>query len=361
MNASAPIRSIRLNKDMPVALHYQIRRGIEDLIATGVLRPGDRLPTVVQLADELGVSLTTAVRVVRDMRGSGALVTKRGVGITVAPTTPPTTELLIGGVELLPDNERSRFYDEMLSGLQYGYRDDRRRFLTTFTRNHALSAQEMLAAAAARHVDGLIAYQWTEANLDVLRSVATAIPLVMVQQECPRSCADSVISDVAPTLRSMLTERLRKGCREFAFVSLRVCESQTESSLQQCFMATLEEAGVNPRVLIQHSPDADVSPDAHQRRWDQLIEQTRRLPDNCVIFALWSDTVLRIHSLGRPYDLIAYTEYGRTADRLKPVASTIYASIADLMAAAVPLLQRRAPGRTPRVVRVPPRVFELSR
>ena|SRR5438128_3851690 len=76
----------------PVPLYAQLEREIRIGIATGSIRPGDRLPTVRQLAVELRINANTVARVYLGLEREGVLVTKRGVGTFVAEAVPPKTQ-----------------------------------------------------------------------------------------------------------------------------------------------------------------------------------------------------------------------------------------------------------------------------
>lgn len=51
----------------------QLRVQITDQVARGVLVPGDRLPTVRQLAGELGIAPNTVARAYRELEADGVL------------------------------------------------------------------------------------------------------------------------------------------------------------------------------------------------------------------------------------------------------------------------------------------------
>lgn len=61
-------------------IYAQLDRGLRAAMATSRLRPGDRLPTVRQLAVELRINANTVARVYADLERAGAIETKRGVG-----------------------------------------------------------------------------------------------------------------------------------------------------------------------------------------------------------------------------------------------------------------------------------------
>lgn len=70
-----------VDPDSPLAAYEQIHRQICDLIAGGQLSPGDRLPSVRQLARDLGVAPNTVVRSYGELEQDGwvAAMPRRGV------------------------------------------------------------------------------------------------------------------------------------------------------------------------------------------------------------------------------------------------------------------------------------------
>jgi GntR family transcriptional regulator len=77
-------QGLHLDPDDATPLHAQLERGIRVAIATGHLKPGDKLPTVRQLAVELRVNANTVAKVYAYLERSGALETRRGVGTFIA-------------------------------------------------------------------------------------------------------------------------------------------------------------------------------------------------------------------------------------------------------------------------------------
>jgi GntR family transcriptional regulator len=76
----------------PTPLYAQLDRGIRAAIAAGRLRPGDRLPTVRQLAVELRINANTVAKVYAELERAGVLATQRGIGTFVRDNpTPPAS------------------------------------------------------------------------------------------------------------------------------------------------------------------------------------------------------------------------------------------------------------------------------
>jgi GntR family transcriptional regulator len=69
--------------------YEQIARGLRALLVAARLKPGDQLPTVRQLALDLGVHHNTVAEAYRKLAGEGWLELKRGRGATVRERSSP--------------------------------------------------------------------------------------------------------------------------------------------------------------------------------------------------------------------------------------------------------------------------------
>jgi GntR family transcriptional regulator len=67
-----------------VPLYVQLKEQLHLAVATGVLRPGDQLPTVRDLAVRLRVNPNTVARVYRELQAEGLFVSRQGSGTFVA-------------------------------------------------------------------------------------------------------------------------------------------------------------------------------------------------------------------------------------------------------------------------------------
>lgn len=85
MSEPAAIREldIRLERNSPVPLYYQLATAIENAITSGDLAPGDRLENELSLTTRLGLSRPTARQAIQELVNKGLLVRKRGVGTQV--------------------------------------------------------------------------------------------------------------------------------------------------------------------------------------------------------------------------------------------------------------------------------------
>lgn len=75
---------ISVDLDSPLPPYEQIRAQITTMAASGVLRPGSRLPAIRQLAADLGIAAGTVARAYRELEADGVLVTRGRHGTHVA-------------------------------------------------------------------------------------------------------------------------------------------------------------------------------------------------------------------------------------------------------------------------------------
>jgi GntR family transcriptional regulator len=71
---------IKLDFRTGIPIYVQIIEQIKHLVETGVLRPGDQLPTVRQLAADLRVNFNTVARAYRLLDEAGIISTQHGRG-----------------------------------------------------------------------------------------------------------------------------------------------------------------------------------------------------------------------------------------------------------------------------------------
>jgi len=75
---------LKIEPESPVPIYVQIEEQVRALVAAGRLRPGDQLPTIRQLAVDLGVNYNTVARAYLELERAGVITTQRGRGTFVA-------------------------------------------------------------------------------------------------------------------------------------------------------------------------------------------------------------------------------------------------------------------------------------
>lgn len=79
---------MRLDPESGVPPFDQLRRAVLAAVRSGQLAPGTRLPTVRDLAGELGLAANTVARAYRELESAGVVETRGRHGTFVARTDP---------------------------------------------------------------------------------------------------------------------------------------------------------------------------------------------------------------------------------------------------------------------------------
>ena len=79
---SAMFESVNIHVSS-VAVFMQIENLIQFALASGTLKPGDKLPAVRELAEKLGHNMNTVGKAYRDLEVMGIVYTRRGMGVFI--------------------------------------------------------------------------------------------------------------------------------------------------------------------------------------------------------------------------------------------------------------------------------------
>ena len=80
---------IKLDLRSGTPIYVQIMDQIKHLVATGVLRPDDQLPTVRQVASDLRINFNTVARAYRMLDEAGVISTQQGRGTYILDQPSP--------------------------------------------------------------------------------------------------------------------------------------------------------------------------------------------------------------------------------------------------------------------------------
>jgi DNA-binding transcriptional regulator YhcF (GntR family) len=111
---------LTIDLDSAVPIVEQIHAEIRHAIAAGEIQPGQPLPTIRQLADDLGINLNTVARAYRLVEGDGLVSSIRGRGTVVrsAREAPAIAERSVR--ERIGRTIRELVSDARLAGLKRG-------------------------------------------------------------------------------------------------------------------------------------------------------------------------------------------------------------------------------------------------
>jgi DNA-binding transcriptional regulator YhcF (GntR family) len=82
--ANAKILPFKVDRSLPTALSQQIVHGVVSAVQNGYYGAGERLPSILELADDLEVGVQTVRRAVGELSANGEIVARPNRGIIVA-------------------------------------------------------------------------------------------------------------------------------------------------------------------------------------------------------------------------------------------------------------------------------------
>ncbi len=80
---------LRIDPSLAVPVYAQVVEQVRTLIALRALRPGDKLPSVRELAAQVRINRNTAAKAYQLLEAAGVLETRAGQGTFVADGVPP--------------------------------------------------------------------------------------------------------------------------------------------------------------------------------------------------------------------------------------------------------------------------------
>lgn len=80
---------IRISPSNGVPVYLQIVNQVKYLVGSGRLRPGDELPTIRALAEQLVLNPNTVARAYRELEAAGVVATRRSAGTVVSGAGSP--------------------------------------------------------------------------------------------------------------------------------------------------------------------------------------------------------------------------------------------------------------------------------
>lgn len=121
----------RPNPSLGVPIYIQLMEQVKHAIETGALRPGDQLPGIRPLAEELVINPNTVAKAYRELEHEGVVELRQGAGAFVSPNAPArkTAEkvraaqaVVASAIERLrargvTDEEIRRLFEAELAGL----------------------------------------------------------------------------------------------------------------------------------------------------------------------------------------------------------------------------------------------------
>jgi GntR family transcriptional regulator len=121
----------RPNPSSGVPIYLQLMEQVKHAVETGALRPGEQLPGIRPLAEELVINPNTVAKAYRELEHEGVIELRHGAGAFVSANAPARNvaeklrsgqALVAGAIERLrargvTDEEIRRLFEAELAGL----------------------------------------------------------------------------------------------------------------------------------------------------------------------------------------------------------------------------------------------------
>lgn len=83
------LMQFHLDASSGVSYYMQLIQQVRQALLFGILKSGDQLPTVKEVAAQVALNPNTVLRAYRELEHDGLVVSRPGLGTFVAPSIPP--------------------------------------------------------------------------------------------------------------------------------------------------------------------------------------------------------------------------------------------------------------------------------
>jgi DNA-binding LacI/PurR family transcriptional regulator len=239
----------------------QLHRQFTWQIASGQWKPGDRLPSIRQLAQQVSINMHTVRSAYRRLERDGLVVTQAGSGTRVLPFDPRLLMELAGRTRsytigvILPCMSNP-FYHDFLQGVEAGINREQLLLFVCDAHEDPQECVRYFSQLSARNVDGIII-----ASFDLHECLdgepPAALPLVTV--DWPGCAGPAVNFDLEGAGYQAVHHLLAHGYRRIGLITF-IEESANVLPLTRGCSRALAEAGMAPdELLISRVPGYDMA------------------------------------------------------------------------------------------------------
>ncbi len=343
---------ITINPRLEATLTQQLSRQFTWLIASGQLRPGDRLPTVRRLAQHLAISVNTARSVYQKLESDGLTETRHGAGTRVLPydtgrLSQIAAELRSYTVGVILPSLSNPFYHPFLAGAEEVAHRDLTMLFVCNSHDDPGEARRYFAQLAAKHVDGIIAVSHDTSEFLISAPGAPLLPVITVDWPGARGYAISL--DLAGAGHQATRHLLAHGHQRVGLITWEH-ERANVTLINAGYQQALREAGLTPDPgLVARVPAFDIAAGASGAR--RLLALN---PPPTAIFAI-ADTLalgamaaIKQAGLSIPQDIavVGFNDIP-TAALIDPPLTTVAAPAHDMGVQAMRMLKDVIAGRSP--------------
>jgi len=344
-----------VDRGSPVPLYHQIAKHFQALIESGVLKPGDKLPTEAELIRVLKVSPITIRQALGGLVQSGMIYRERGRGTFVRPGAQLNSSRAAshGRVALVMPWASGTLFAPLVEAVEHTLHQARLHTLLVNNGDDARVEIGKLREALDHGLDGMLWVIPTKGpNAALFKQILDSdLPVVLIDRKAGDESVDFVGSDNRQGMRQIVQHVIETGRRHIAMVCEPLKNSAT-AERQQGYEQALREAGiaVDPSLIFSSRAVFFENGRRCARRilaHDRPIDAICCMAESSAIGAL---TELRTAGVTVP-DQMALTAFddGELAVASVPPLTTVRQDIYGMGVAAAELLLKRIeqPDRPP--------------
>lgn len=352
------ISEISVSSHSGVTLTHQVKQQIIWLIASGKLKPGDRLPSVRRLAERLAINMHTVRNAYLMLENDGLVATRQGWGTKVLAIDPvqiarSQNNIRSNTIGVIIPSLFNPFYHQLLRGIQEIADTDQSLIFICNTQDEPTEAWRYVNQLISKQVDGIIVAsldieQFVPEGADPTAHKSIGAPYVCV--DGPDTCAYSITLDLETVGYEATNHLIEHGHRRIGLITFGYAGIDFRPE-DHGYRRALENEGIqyDPSLVIHtHSFGGEAGA--------QGVQQLLRLPQPpSAIFAitdLMAQGVLQaLNAAGKhvPRDiaLIGFNDIP-LASSLTPPLTTISAPGIQMGTEAMEMLFCLIDGREPK-------------
>lgn len=216
-------------KSLP--LYKQIQEDIRYLIRSGQLRPGDRVPSEAELAEQYHVSRITTKNAINGLAAEGTLIRYRGKGTFVNQIQDElrSASRHKGLIGLILPCMKTKVDQRIMNAVERYVRENGYYLLVKITQESPLEESRAIEDFIQLRVKGVIIFPIEQEmyNNDILRLSLNRFPLVLIDRYMKEIETYSASADNADGSYQAVKHLLSKGHDRIAFVTVKVTNSAT--------------------------------------------------------------------------------------------------------------------------------------
>lgn len=345
---------LTIDAERDLTLWLQLKQQLRWLIASGQIQPGEKLPSVRQLASHLGINFQTVRAAYQKLEAEGLVATRHGSGTVVLEFDPLRVAQQVSRVRthtvgVLVPRLSNPFYPVFLQGVEDIARQSHILLFICNTDDDPPTGKAYLDLLIAKQVDGLIvapcglAFDYQE-NPTSLDQAGSPMPVVYVDR--PGEAGYAVLLDSEGAGYAATKHLIRHGHRQIGLITC-VVDSPTIRQCLSGYTQALKEEGLDNDLNLIAT--ASVFTIAAGYEAAQVLLDASAFPT--AIFAA-SDVLavgvmqaIKERGLRIPEDiaLVGYNNLA-IATLVEPALTTVAAPMRELGATAMLMLQQLIAG-----------------